>query len=86
MLKDSFQLPQTLTRKYTEHTQASLMNEHYANYSRAVGRSFVNLFFPGAQGSADPASYHYYIFTINETIADAHKLVETYFQVNNAIS
>ena len=61
--------------------QANLVNDHYSSYSRAVGRNFVNLFFPSAEQTPNVGSYTYHIFTINDTIADAHKLLETYFQV-----
>jgi hypothetical protein len=61
--------------------QAYLVNAHYAAYSRAVGRNFVNLFFPNANETPDVASYSYRIYTINDTISDARKLLDTYFAV-----
>ncbi len=57
------------------------MNQRSAAYSRAVGRSFLNLFFPEAQATTDPGAYRYYIYTINDTIQHAHKLLDTYFEV-----
>jgi hypothetical protein len=57
------------------------VNQHYAAYSRAVGRNFVNLFYPEAQQTTDVASYQYYIYTIQDTIDDADKLLRTYFNV-----
>jgi hypothetical protein len=63
------------------HKQASLVNQRSAAYSRAVGRSFLNLFFPEAQATTDPGSYRYYIYTINDTIQHAHRLLDTYFEV-----
>lgn len=64
----------------TTQSQASLVNQRSAAYSRAVGRSFLSLFFPKEQATMDPG-YTYYIYTINDTIHHAHRLLDTYFEV-----
>jgi hypothetical protein len=59
-----------------------MVNEHYAAYSRAVGRNFVNIFFPPDRVTTVVADYKYELFTISETIADAHRLLDSYFKVS----
>ena len=61
--------------------QATLVNMHYAAYSRAVGRSFVNLFSPPSHTSPDVSEFTYHIFDVRDTITDAHRLLETYFRL-----
>ena len=66
--------------------QAYMTNQHYASYSRAVGRNFINLFFPTAYATNTVMDYNYRIFTINETITDGNKLLTSYFQVGSPCS
>ncbi len=61
--------------------QASMINSHYAEYSRAVGRSFANLFFPPADGSPDVGSWRYHIYDVVDSIKDARRLLDTYFRL-----
>jgi len=63
--------------------QAYMTNQHYAAYSRAVGRNFLNLFYPSAAATNTVMDYNYRIFTINETITDANHLLTTYFTVRS---
>lgn len=61
--------------------QAYMINDHYAAYSRAVGRNFVNIFFPSDQATTTVADFSYQLFTIRDTLDDTKRILTTYFQV-----
>lgn len=58
-----------------------MINDHYAAYSRAVGRNFVNIFFPSDQATTTVADFSYQLFTIRDTLDDTKRILTTYFQV-----
>ena len=63
-------------------TTALLRNDDYARYSRSVGRTWTNLLFPGDYRDRQVESqqeYQYYIYTVNDTLADAQHLVDSYY-------
>lgn len=61
--------------------QATLVNMHYADYSRAMGRSFVNLFFPPDKATSDVSGFVYRIYSVQDSIQDARRLLDTYFRL-----
>ena len=67
--------------------QAVDITKDYSNYSRSVGRNWVNLFFPedyqDFQTIYDSWS-QYRIFTQEDVVNDAQRLVDVYYQVSGA--